>query len=133
MDGDCSEVAPAEPVVCGGVTCAPPTESSVNPCVVACCVEMGGVAMCGAKSTLPAVPAACTLPAVPDPSCPAVLGFLDLLGTPGMLPGCCNVALGKCGVVSRVRPGCITESAVSQIPDRSCGGSADGGLDDAGP
>jgi hypothetical protein len=50
-----------------------------------------------------------------------------------MLPGCCDLALGKCGVVSAVRPGCITQSSVTVFPDplKPCGDSHDGGALDA--
>jgi hypothetical protein len=124
----CSEPAPTAPVVCGGQTCAAPTGFAMNPCVVPCCVDMGGVQACGAKSTAAMYPAACTLPAAPDPSCPAV----ESMGM--MFNGCCNVAEGKCGIVSTVRPGCITQSMLIMLPDPplTCDGSSDGGVDDAG-
>jgi hypothetical protein len=44
----------------------------------------------------------------------------------GNLAGCCNAAKGKCGIISSVRPGCITESMFVEIPSNTCGaGSMD--------
>lgn len=138
-DPMCSEPLPTQPVVCGGQTCTAPAEILMNnACAVGCCLEVGGVATCGVKSTSMQYPAECTLLAVPDPSCPTESTIIDPLGTIGMFAGCCDVALGKCGIVSPVRPGCITQPRDLTLPDplQSCGGSvdgsADGGADDAG-
>jgi hypothetical protein len=44
------------------------------------------------------------------------------------------VAQGKCGIISSVRPGCITMSTLVMLPDPplACDGSSDGGTEDAG-
>jgi hypothetical protein len=108
----------------------------LNSCVVPCCVDVGGAAVCGAKSTSATYPADCTLPAVPDPSCPTVSAPIDAQGTLRMFEGCCNAAQGKCGVVGWTRPGCITSSTFVLLPDppSSCGSSLDAGAaEDAGP
>jgi hypothetical protein len=124
----CSEPAPTAPVVCGGQTCAMPTGYMMNTCVYSCCATVGGAQVCGAKSTNPMYPTACEPPATPDPSCPAAMSQ----GT--TLAGCCNVAQGKCGIISSVRPGCITTSTLIMLPDPplACDGSSDAGAADAG-
>jgi hypothetical protein len=130
----CTEPPPQEPVVCGGQTCAAPT-FAMNPCVVPCCIDVGDTTMCGAKSTSATYPAECTLPAVPDRSCPTVSAPIDAQGTIRMFEGCCNAAQGKCGVVGWTRPGCITESTFIALPNppSSCGASTDAGAaEDAG-
>ena len=106
----CTEPAPTQPVVCGGQTCTAPTYMN-NQCVIACCASVGGQEVCGAKSTNPMFTGACEPPAVADPSCPDV----DNQGTP--LEGCCNQAEGVCGIISTVRPGCITESMLIELPE----------------
>jgi hypothetical protein len=108
-DNMCTEELPTEAVKCGGETCATP-EFPSNPCVVPCCMEINGQSKCGAKSTSNMFPAACTLLAVPDSSCSAV----------DDMQGCCNYTLGKCGIISSARPGCITQSSFVQIPDKAC-------------
>jgi hypothetical protein len=125
----CSKPAPTAPVVCGGVTCPTPAGYQMNMCVYACCATVNGAQVCGAESANPMFATGCEPPAVVDPTCPDV----DNMGTP--LKGCCNVAMGKCGIVSTVRPGCITSSQLIMLPENplSCDGSGDGGVpDDAG-
>ena len=126
----CAEPAPTQPVVCGGQTCAAPT-GYMNQCIVPCCITENGAESCGAKSTNPMYlqtecqPAATTA----DPNCPAVEG------NGMMFDGCCNAAQGKCGIISTVRPGCITTSMAVMLPNPllSCSaGGDDGGTDDAG-
>jgi len=123
----CTEPAPTTPVVCGGQTCTAPS-FGMNMCVIPCCATVGGAQVCGAKSTNPMFTGACEPPALPDPSCPPV----DAMGM--QLQGCCNVAQGKCGIISTVRPGCITQSTLIMLPATplSCDGSGDGGSEDAG-
>jgi hypothetical protein len=71
----------------------------------------------------------CTLPAVADSACPDV-------DSNGMaIKGCCNSAQHKCGIISTLRPGCITQSTLVTLPDplQSCGGTGDdAGVGDAG-
>ncbi|HET6331586.1 MAG TPA: hypothetical protein VFG30_00140 [Polyangiales bacterium] len=124
----CSEPAPTAPVVCGGQTCAAPTGYMMNMCVYACCATVNGAQVCGAKSTNPMYATACEPPTTRDPSCPAVMSQ----GT--ALEGCCNVAQGKCGIISTVRPGCVTMSTLVMLPNPplTCDGSSDGGGADAG-
>jgi hypothetical protein len=128
MTAMCSEPAPTAPVVCGGQTCATPTGYMMNTCVYACCATVGSAQVCGAKSTNPMYATGCEPPATADPSCPAAMSQ----GT--ALQGCCNAALGKCGIISTVRPGCITTSTLIMLPDPplACDGSSDGGAADAG-
>jgi hypothetical protein len=132
-DQMCSEPPPEQPVVCGGRTCAAPAELVLNnACVVPCCVDVAGVATCGAKSTSVMYPADCALPATPDPACPTLSAVVDGSGTAMLFTGCCNVEQGKCGVASPVRPGCITQSLLVTLPDplQSCdSGSVDAGRD----
>jgi hypothetical protein len=132
-DQMCSEPPPEQPVVCAGRTCAAPAELVLNnACVVPCCVDVADVATCGAKSTSVVYPAECTLLARSDPACPTVSASVDGSGTITMFEGCCNVTQGKCGIVSPVRPGCITQSVLFTLPDplKSCdGGSVEGSAD----
>jgi hypothetical protein len=96
---------------------------------VPCCIEVNGQQKCGAKSTSEQFPAACALPAVPDSQCPAVSGAMG----GGEMAGCCNSELGKCGIISSARPGCITESTFVEIPDQACTGpetDTDAGVDE---
>lgn len=131
MMGMCSEPAPTQPVVCGGQTCTAPT-NFMNQCIVPCCAQQNGAEVCGSKSTSPMFPSTeCQLPATEDPSCP------DVEGQGMTFQGCCNAAQGKCGIISTVRPGCITSSQSLTLPDplQSCtpgGGGDDAGTDDAG-
>jgi hypothetical protein len=132
-DPTCTGPLPTQPVICGGQTCDAPAEIvENNVCVAPCCVDVAGVATCAAKSLSPDYPADCTLPAVPDPACPTLTATLDTTG-PRTFTGCCNLAKGKCGIVSPTRPGCITESVLVTLPDplESCG-SVDGSAEDAG-
>ena len=123
----CSEPPPSSPVVCGGQTCPTPMYM-MNNCVIPCCAKLGGADVCGAKSTNPMLATACEPPATPDPACPDA----DGMGTP--LKGCCNAAMGKCGIISTVRPGCITSSMLIMLPDppKACSASDDAGVADAG-
>jgi hypothetical protein len=123
----CSEPAPTAPVVCGGQTCMAPT-FMMNQCVYPCCATVGGAQVCGAKSTNPMFATQCEPPAAADPACAPVMAM-------GMtFQGCCNVAQNKCGIISTVRPGCITQSTLIMLPDPplACDGSGDGGAADAG-
>jgi hypothetical protein len=108
----CSEPAPTAPVKCGGETCTAPADFAMNMCVVPCCVTVGGKEQCAAKSTAMGLTTECVLPAKPDTSCPNVEAGMG--GTP--LVGCCNVEQKKCGIVSTLRPGCITESMLVTLP-----------------
>jgi len=116
---------------CGGETCVAPTFAN-NPCVIPCCINVGGQERCGAKSASAMFPTECALPAVEDPSCPDVDD-----GMGGALQGCCNPTQSKCGIVSSLRPGCITESMIIELPKepQACTpdmGGADAGVEDAG-
>jgi hypothetical protein len=128
MAAMCSEPAPTAPVVCGGQTCGMPTGYMMNTCVYPCCAAVGSAQVCGAKSTNPMYPTGCEPPATADPSCPAVMSQ----GMP--FQGCCNIAQGKCGIISSVRPGCVTMSTLITLPNPllACDGSGDGGAQDAG-
>ena len=67
-------------------------------------------------------PAACTLLAESDSACPAVENY----------KGCCNRSLGKCGIISTARPGCITDKTFVDIPDNTCSKTSPND-NDAGP
>jgi len=124
----CTEPAPTQPVVCGGQTCQAPTYEG-NTCVVACCATVGGAEVCGAKSTNPMYTTQCEPPAVADPACP------DVESQNGPLEGCCNAAQGVCGIISTLRPGCITMSTLIELPEdpQACSGTPDdAGAEDAG-
>ena len=120
----CTEPAPTAPVVCGGETCSAPTGYGNNTCVYSCCATVGGKEVCGAKSTLAMFPTACEPPVTPDPACPD----LEAMNMP--FEGCCNVAMGKCGFISPVRPGCITMSQAVMLPNPLLACST--GMEDAG-
>ena len=128
----CLEDPPTDPVKCGDETCSAPSDFAMNPCVVPCCVKVDGKDVCASKSTTMGFEAACTLPAVADPACP------DLEGMGMPFKGCCNAEKKKCGFISTLRPGCITESSVVTLPDPlvDCTppdtGSDDAGMPDAG-
>ena len=107
----CEEEPGTDPVKCGGETCEP-AAFGMNMCILACCVELNGKEQCGSKSTATGFTTACALPALEDAKCPALP---DTQG--GMLKGCCNVAQKKCGIVSTLRPGCITDSTYVTYPD----------------
>lgn len=121
---ECTEEPPTTPFKCGEQTCEVP-EYPNNPCIVPCCIEVDGQPKCGAKSTSEQFPAACALPVEPDSQCPAVPGAMG----GDEMAGCCNYELGKCGIISSARPGCITESTFVEIPDQACSRPDD---DDAG-
>jgi hypothetical protein len=128
MMTQCTEPAPTQPVVCGGQTCEAPTYQG-NQCVIACCATVAGAEVCGAKSTNPMYTTGCEPPVSADPDCP------DLEGQGNPLEGCCNTAQGVCGIISTLRPGCITMSSLITLPDplQACGSTSDdAGTDDAG-
>jgi hypothetical protein len=132
---ECGEPAPTEPVVCGGVTCEDPASAGgfgMTSCVYACCASSGGTEVCGAKDTTVGNEVACQPPPEPDPRCPdyeyapettqAAGG--DSGAAPGMtttLPGCCTPT-NQCGVISSMRPLCITQSLIIDLPEtpRAC-------------
>jgi hypothetical protein len=97
-------------LTCGGESCVAPAFAN-NPCVIPCCIQVDGKERCGAKSVSAQLPTECTLLAVEDSACPAADD-----GMGGTLPGCCNPTLKKCGIVSSLRPGCITESMFITLP-----------------
>lgn len=123
----CTETPSTAPVTCGGETCTAPSDFAMNPCVVPCCVTVDGKERCASKSTATGFTTECVLQAEPDTSCPNV----DAMGTP--LMGCCNAEQKKCGIISTLRPGCITESMLVMLPNplQECTPPATGG-DDAG-
>ena len=118
----CTETAPTTPVMCGGEVCQAPAQFAGNPCIVPCCIMQGDEEVCASKSTAEVHrPALCALPAVPDPQCPDI----DAMATPrglsmgiggGTFTGCCNAGQHKCGAISGIRPGCITESLTVTFP-----------------
>ncbi|HKU38113.1 MAG TPA: hypothetical protein VJR89_08200 [Polyangiales bacterium] len=129
MTAMCMEAPPTQPVVCGGQTCTTPTDYPMNQCIVPCCATKNGAQVCGAKSTNPQYPTGCEPPTVEDTSCPP----FDAMGM--QLKACCNAAMGKCGIISTLRPGCITTSSVIMLPDppQACSaGGDDAGAGDAG-
>ncbi|MFI5309351.1 MAG: hypothetical protein ACHQ53_18495 [Polyangiales bacterium] len=138
----CTEAPPTDPVTCGGQTCMAPTNYAMNPCIVPCCLTKNGHEVCASKSTAMGFSTECTLPATPDPSCPdAMGGALGTLGGMGTVPdggmaagtafkGCCNESMHKCGIISTLRPGCVTQSTLLMLPANPMTCSAS---DDAGP
>jgi hypothetical protein len=132
----CTETAPTTPVMCGGEVCEAPAQFAGNPCIVPCCIMQGDKEVCASKSTATSFSSECALPAVPDPQCPAVNAtgtpLATLLGVAGgVFTGCCNAAQHKCGIISGIRPGCVTESLLVTLPDlQACSeASNDGGPD----
>lgn len=128
----CLEDPPKDPVKCGGATCEAPN-FGMNTCIVPCCVQEGGKEMCGSKSTAMGLTTECTLPAKVDPDCPQ--GIDD--GNGGTLMGCCNASQKKCGIISTLRPGCVTSSMLVTLPNplQDCTPpmeGADAGAPDAG-
>jgi len=107
----CEEEPSDKPVTCGGETCVPAV-FGMNTCIAACCVAVDGKDQCGSKSTAMGFTTACALPALEDPKCPALPSSQG-----DMLKGCCNAVEKKCGVVSTLRPGCITDSTYVTYPD----------------
>jgi hypothetical protein len=125
----CSQPPPTTPIKCGGQDCSAPTDFAMNPCIAPCCVNEGGKEQCGSKSTADMLMTECSLPAKPAPECP------DVDSQNGPLKGCCNTAQHKCGIISTLRPGCITESQLIMFTSQTaCGmGADDAGVDqDAG-
>ncbi len=118
---ECSEPAPTEPVVCGGDTCEDPGSSSMfggAGCVYACCFSQGGTEVCGARDTTVDNEVACQPPPEADTRCPDYAGGgfgADAGGTGTSLPGCCTPD-NKCGVISSMRPLCITTSQLIELP-----------------
>jgi hypothetical protein len=121
---ECTEEAPPAGFKCGDEVCEVPT-FAMNTCIAPCCIEVNGKPTCGAKSTSTQFPAACSLPPVADPTCPVVAGAMG----GAEMAGCCNAELGKCGIISSARPGCITESMFVEIPDQACTPPATGDSD----
>ena len=119
----CTEEPPKEAVKCGGQDCTAPSELSMNPCIIPCCVQQGGKEMCGSRSAADMLTTQCVLPAKPAPECP------DVDSQNGPLEGCCNAEQKKCGVISTLRPGCVTESQFVMIGNQACGSSS---AEDAG-
>lgn len=125
---ECSETAPTDPVVCGGVTCEAPASASVfggTSCVYACCASSGGSEVCGAKDTTVDNEVACQPPPEPDSRCPdyAPEGDQAAGGDGGIgagmtttLSGCCTPT-NQCGVISSIRPLCITKSQIIDLPE----------------
>jgi hypothetical protein len=128
----CTEDPPKDPVKCGGATCAAP-DFGMNTCIVPCCIQEGGKELCGSKSTAMMLPTECTLPAKVDADCPQMIDD----GNGGTLMGCCSAKLKKCGIISTLRPGCVTESTLVTLPNplQACtpsSGEPDAGAPDAG-
>jgi hypothetical protein len=130
----CTEPVPTTPVLCGGEVCQAPAAFVGNPCIIPCCVMHGGNEVCAAKSTAVAFSTECVMPAVADPQCPDVNAAATPLGVAmgiggGVFTGCCNAGQHKCGGISGVRPGCITESMLVTIPPDppACGEASDDG------
>ena len=137
----CTEDPPKDPVKCGDETCTAPMEFAMNMCVVPCCVKVNGKDRCASKSTAAMLSTECSLPAVPDSQCPDVAGGMGMgmMGGGGMsFKGCCNAQKKKCGIISTLRPGCITESMLITLPNplQDCTppaeSSDDAGVSDAG-
>lgn len=126
----CEEAPSTEPVKCGGEVCTAPS-FSMNTCIVSCCINVGGKETCGSKSTAMGLVTECSGPITPDPSCPKIED-----GQGGMLEGCCNASKKKCGIISTLRPTCVTESMLITFPNplQECGGDtgSDAGTPDAG-
>lgn len=129
MDGgfpfstQCSEEPPTEPVVCDGVTCEDPGATSPfggTSCVYACCFSQNGTEVCGAKDTTVDYEIACQPPPEPDTRCPDVTagtGFgTDAGGAGTVYEGCCTPD-NECGVISSIRPLCITTSQYLTLPE----------------
>jgi hypothetical protein len=131
---NCSEEAPTEPVVCGGVTCEieDPTGGMMGmfggSCLFPCCAEKDGADVCGAKDTTVDYEVSCQPPPEPDTRCPDYnptqtteapdgsttdAGFATGMET---MAGCCTPE-GLCGVISSIRPLCITKSQYIDLPD----------------
>jgi hypothetical protein len=117
----CTETAPTTPVLCGGEVCQAPAQFAGNPCIVPCCIMQGDQEVCASRSTAMSFTTECALPAVPDPQCPEV----NAPGTPlatamgvfgGLFQGCCDANQHKCGIISGIRPGCVTESLLVTLP-----------------
>lgn len=112
----CTEEPTGKPVTCGGQTCQASTDFAMNPCIVPCCVNEGGKEVCGNKSTADMLATECSAPVKPAPECP------DVDSQNGPLKGCCNTKQHKCGIISTLRPGCVTESTFIMFTDQhACG------------
>jgi hypothetical protein len=119
----CTEMPPTTPVMCGGEVCTA-AAFGMNTCIIPCCVMEGSKEVCASRSAAMGFSTECTVPAVADPQCP------DVTSMAAPLKGCCNAAQHKCGIISTLRPGCITESTLVMLPanPQSCSaGSDDGG------
>jgi hypothetical protein len=129
----CTDPAPTTPVTCGGEVCQAPTSFVGNPCIIPCCVTQGGKETCASKSTAMNFSTECSAPALPDPRCPEVDAMATPLATSlgisgGRFKGCCNAREHKCGIISGLRPGCITETLLATLPMlQACGEASDDG------
>lgn len=128
----CLEEPPKDAVTCGGQACTAP-DFGMNTCIVPCCVQEGGKEMCGSRSTAMNLTTECSVPAKVDADCPQMISD----GNGGTLMGCCNTKQKKCGIISTLRPGCVTSSMLITLPDplQDCTPSVDGsdaGAPDAG-
>jgi hypothetical protein len=129
----CLEEPPTDPVKCGGETCTPPS-FGMNTCIVPCCIQNAGKEVCGARSTAMGLTTECSPPVTVDQNCPQMIDD----GNAGTLMGCCNAAKKKCGIISTLRPSCVTESMLITLPNplQDCtpdgNTGADAGAPDAG-
>jgi hypothetical protein len=130
----CTEPIPTTPVLCGGEVCQAPTAFATNPCIISCCLMQAGKEVCASKSAAMGFSTECAMPAVADPRCPDV----DAMATPlavsmgiggGVFKGCCNAGQHKCGIISSLRPGCLTESTLVTLPPdpQACSEPSDDG------
>ncbi len=109
-------------MVCGGETCEVETSSSFfggTSCIVPCCASQDGAEVCGAKDTTVDDEVACQPPPEPDTRCPDYNGGgfgVDAGGMGTALDGCCTLD-NQCGVISSMRPLCITSSQLIDLPE----------------
>jgi hypothetical protein len=138
---DCSEPASTAAVVCGGTTCTAlsATMAFTAPCIKLCCANKDGAEVCGAKDTTKDAPEPCQTAPVADSRCKDYTYEMDDGTGPragstgsagsassdggqrssdagtGTVKGCCNPD-NKCGIVSTMRPLCVTKSSLIDLP-----------------
>jgi hypothetical protein len=142
---NCSETAPAS-LTCGGVACKALSQTLLfeAPCVQLCCAkDKSGNEVCGAKDTSKDAPEPCQAEPVADSRCPdysadnqpgrtggtagsatstSTAGTAGSAGSRGArdagtttVKGCCNPD-NQCGIVSTIRPLCVTKSSLITLP-----------------
>jgi hypothetical protein len=128
---ECAEAAPTSPIPCGATSCNVQSTYLAASCLFACCAtDKNGQQVCGVKDATKDTSEPCQAEPVADSRCPDVTysdtgagraGSSGSAGAAGgnaggtVLKGCCNPE-NKCGIISSLRPLCVTKSTLIDLP-----------------